>query len=275
MPRSCKTALALAFVLAPFSATGAAAQPLGTYRWQLQPHCNVLTLSVVQQGGLYLLNGTDDQCGATEQASVTGLAFQQPSGEIGFGLTVVTPTGASLHVNASISIVTLNGSWHNSAGGAGSFVLTPGAGTGGVLLEGPPAGRPMAAATGGNQSLGLGADDQIVRSVTLVAPAPGRLLVNASGVFHFGNNLAVDTARCSITTASELDTNRLIIAGEESVAAIEWAPFSGTRGFSVGAGAVTINLVCDEFAGEVTISDTHMTALFVPGDVLIAIDEPD
>ncbi|MCC7179224.1 MAG: hypothetical protein IT177_12640 [Acidobacteria bacterium] len=40
-------------------------------------------------------------------------------------------------------------------------------------------------------------------------------------------------------------------------------------------GSVTINLVCDEFAGEVTVSDTHMTALFVPGGVLVALDDPE
>ena len=39
----------------------AGAQPLGTFRWQLHPYCTVLTVSVVQQGGHYLLDGTADE----------------------------------------------------------------------------------------------------------------------------------------------------------------------------------------------------------------------
>ena len=63
-------ALALALL-----AARADAQPLGTFRWQLQPHCNVLSLTVTQVEGVYRLEGTDDQCGAGRaRASVLGLA---------------------------------------------------------------------------------------------------------------------------------------------------------------------------------------------------------
>ena len=37
----------------------AAAQPLGPFRWQLQPYCNVITLSVTGVGPNYTLDGTD------------------------------------------------------------------------------------------------------------------------------------------------------------------------------------------------------------------------
>lgn len=53
------------------------AQTLGTFRFQLQPYCNVVTLTIVQQGAQYQLTGTDDQCGAGPRA-VTG-AFPNPS----------------------------------------------------------------------------------------------------------------------------------------------------------------------------------------------------
>ena len=91
-------ALALALLAAP-----ADAQPLGTFRWQLQPHCNVLSLTVTQVEGVYRLEGTDDQCGAGRaRASVLGLAFQNPSGAIGMGLTIVTaPGGVAVHVDAA------------------------------------------------------------------------------------------------------------------------------------------------------------------------------
>jgi hypothetical protein len=111
-----------------WSAAPASAQPLGTYRWQLQPFCNVITVAVVQQGGQYQLHGNDDQCGGAVKASVVGLAFQNPNGSIGFGLTIVTaPGGTPVHVDATISIATLGGTWRDSAGNSGTFIFTPGA----------------------------------------------------------------------------------------------------------------------------------------------------
>ena len=117
----------------------ASAQPLGSFRWQLQPYCNVITLAVVQQGAQYQLDGTDDQCGAAQAASVRGLAFFNPTGLIGFGLTIITtPGGAPVHVDATISSATLSGEWRDSAGNSGSFVFTPGAAV-------PGAPRPLPA----------------------------------------------------------------------------------------------------------------------------------
>lgn len=34
------------------------AQSLGTFRWQLQPFCNVVTVIVTQQGAVYTTDGT-------------------------------------------------------------------------------------------------------------------------------------------------------------------------------------------------------------------------
>lgn len=110
----------------------ASAQPLGTFRWQSQPNCNVLMLNVVQQGGTYMLDGYDDQCGAGQRASATGTAFLNPDGTVGIGLTIVaSPSGTNVHLEARISTVSLGGPWNDSAGNSGTFVFTPGAGTGG------------------------------------------------------------------------------------------------------------------------------------------------
>lgn len=110
----------------------AGAQTLGSFRWQLQPYCNVLTVTVVQDGGQYHLDGTDDQCGAARKASVVGLGFPNPDGTIGFGLTIVTtPGGAPVHVDARIGLATISGPWSDSAGDSGTLAFTPGAGTGG------------------------------------------------------------------------------------------------------------------------------------------------
>jgi hypothetical protein len=78
---------------------------LGTFRWQLQPYCNVLTVTVVQQGGQYHVDGTDDLCGAGRQASVVGRAFPNPVQSIGFGLTTVSTTGAApVHIDARSTV---------------------------------------------------------------------------------------------------------------------------------------------------------------------------
>jgi endosialidase-like protein len=128
-----RTVIAVAFSLLAVLPSPSSAQPLGTFRWQLQPYCNVLSLSVTQQGGLYTLDGTDDQCSATgPRASVNGIAFMNPSGQIGFGLTIVTtPGGTAVHVDATINISTLSGTWRDSAGQTGTFQFTPGPSSGG------------------------------------------------------------------------------------------------------------------------------------------------
>lgn len=124
--------LAVAVWLAGLAGT-ALAQPVGTFRWQLQPFCNVITVAITQNGAVYRLEGTDDQCGGgADAASVTGTAFPNADGTIGFGLNIVTaPGGRPVHVDAEISLATFSGTWRDSAGATGAFVLTPGAGNGG------------------------------------------------------------------------------------------------------------------------------------------------
>lgn len=123
---------ALALVVGPGIALSVSAQPMGTFRWQLQPYCNIITLAVVQQGGQYQLDGTDDQCGAARAASVRGMAFLNPNGTIGFGLTVVTtPGGTPIHIDAVVSLPSLNGTWQDSGGNSGNLIFgagVPGAG---------------------------------------------------------------------------------------------------------------------------------------------------
>ncbi len=113
------------------------AQSLGTFRWQTQPYCNVLTLAVTQNGGVYTLDGFDDQCGAATKAPVTGSAVANADGTIQFGLTIVaSPAGKPTHIAVPVSPATFGGTWEDDAGNAGTFVFTPGAGTGGSARPG-------------------------------------------------------------------------------------------------------------------------------------------
>jgi hypothetical protein len=54
---------ALALALGLGGASIVEAQSLGTFRWQLQPYCNVVSVTVTQNGELFTLDGYDDQCG--------------------------------------------------------------------------------------------------------------------------------------------------------------------------------------------------------------------
>jgi Head domain of trimeric autotransporter adhesin len=100
------------------------AQPLGTFRWQLQPYCNVVHVTVTQQGANYQLDGYDDQCGAPQRAPLVGMGTPNPNGSIGFGMNVVTvPGGRGVQIDARITIPALGGSWTDSAGNAGTFAF--------------------------------------------------------------------------------------------------------------------------------------------------------
>ena len=102
------------------------AQPLGTFRWQLQPFCNVLTLSVTQNGGIYRLEGVDELCGATSPAAVVGIAHQKPDGTIGFGMTVLLQPGAMpLHITTTINVSSLSGTWEDDGGNSGNLAFNP------------------------------------------------------------------------------------------------------------------------------------------------------
>ncbi len=54
---TCRRGLLPAFVVAAagVSASAVQAQPLGTFRWQLQPFCNIVTVAVTQNGAVYLV----------------------------------------------------------------------------------------------------------------------------------------------------------------------------------------------------------------------------
>lgn len=84
------------------------AQVIGMFSWQTQPYCNVVTVTVVQQAGVYQLFGSDNLCG-TGTALVEGVA--RPSGanvEMAF---TVHQARRAVSVTATITLATLAGSW--------------------------------------------------------------------------------------------------------------------------------------------------------------------
>lgn len=117
--------LALLLAISAIPPGLAVAQPLGTFRWQMQPYCNVLTVLVTQVGDTYSIQGTDDLCGSG-RAAVTGMAFLNPAGTVGFGLNIVVPGAPSgLQVEATVSIPSISGTWRDSLGRNGTFAFNP------------------------------------------------------------------------------------------------------------------------------------------------------
>lgn len=157
-------------VLGALVAAGtAAAQPLGTFQFQMLPYCNVISVAIVQQGGQYQLDGTDNQCGAGPRASVTGLAFPNPGGLLGFGFTIVTaPGGAPVHVDADLNLGNLSGTWRDSTGLTGSFLLVPGGGGPGMTRP-PASAGDISAVTAGTGLTGGGASGPVSLAVDFAA----------------------------------------------------------------------------------------------------------
>jgi hypothetical protein len=107
------------------TATASSAQSLGTFRWRLEPFCNIVTVLVEQKGALYELTGTDDQCGAMVVGSVSGSAHLNPSGTASVSIVVVRPDGIPITTTAILNIATLNGTWADEYGAGGAFTFNP------------------------------------------------------------------------------------------------------------------------------------------------------
>lgn len=195
-------ALALALTSRSVVAQGTA---LGTFRWQVQPFCNVVTLTITQVGALYRLEGTDDQCGAAKVGSVVGMAFPNPDGSVGFGFTTVVPgSGAGLHTDAAIALTTLGGSWRDSAGNSGAFALTLGASTGGAPR---PASPPSSGGGSGGPITAAQIPDGLISTTKLADGAvTGAKIADGAITGADVANGAIDTAQIagSAVTSSRI-----------------------------------------------------------------------
>lgn len=225
------TRLLLAAAALILSAASGSAQVLGTFPWQLQPYCHVVTITLTSAPMGFTLDGVDNQCGATNQASVVGVAAFNGGGNVTLNFSVVTaPAGRPVHVSAVVSPATGSGTWTDSVGNSGAFTffgnvpglpprplpasglpaaiittteLADNAVTGAKVANGSLTSAdlvdvPRAAFAGGGQQVVLSAADSIVRSLSLTAPAPGRVIVNASAQGSAGSASTDDRGECWI-----------------------------------------------------------------------------
>jgi len=265
---------ALALSLAP---SLAGAQSLGTFRWQLQPYCNIVTVVVTQVGSVYRLEGTDDRCGAgADQSSVIGTAFPNPDGTIGFGLNIVsTPGGLPVPVDAEISLSTLSGTWRDGGGHSGSFVLTAGPGTGGSP-------RPATSPSVIPSSFGLLADGGFVARGTVgtgVAPAgnigtrmmwyPGKSAFRAgtvTGPFWDDVNIGIySTALGFDVTATGAYSTALgaitAATGPVSTAMGQETQATGAYSTSMGAGTIASGLASTAIGSGTRAQGSRSTSM--------------
>lgn len=100
------------------------AQVFGTFSWQLQPFCNAVTLTLTRSPAGFTVDGTDDLCGAFDKASAVGVASFNGGGYVTLNFTIVTaPLPRGVHVSAVVRPDTGAGTWSDSAGNSGVFVL--------------------------------------------------------------------------------------------------------------------------------------------------------
>jgi hypothetical protein len=97
--------------------------------------------------------------------------------------------------------------------------------------------------SGGDQELDLTNTGTTARFVTVTAPRPGLVMVNATGFFFFNDVQAA--ARCGITAGTDIE------APYDTVGSgVHLLPFGLTRGYLVEEGSTTFNLMCQEFDGR-------------------------
>jgi hypothetical protein len=198
--------------------------------------------------------------------------------------------GQPVHVSAIVSPANGDGTWFDHVGNSGTFaffgavpglpahalpasglpaaVITPvelaaNAVTGGAVADGSLTtadllNGPRAAFAGGTQQANLFATPAVVRTVTMSAPSTGRVIASASGYINFPGTASA-AAICSISANTSHDGTQVVSQTDESSS----EPFALTRGFSVAAGAFTVNLLCSGPVGFTAVRNTSLTAIFV------------
>ena len=179
------------------------------------------------------------------------MAFQQLDGTIGLGLTIVgSPDGSPVHIDATINVATLGGTWRDSAGHTGAFVFTPGAGAGGSPrpasqrggLNGVSLGFGLSSTTGPDNNVSLQVDVQQVKAgLDMRTPNAENLAIGRDALGTFDA-----TADSGHNTAFGNRALKSLTDGALNTAVGDGALESTTRGSAntaVGSQALNINTI--------------------------------
>lgn len=113
------------------SAEAWAQQPLGPFRWRIEPYCNIVTLTASTRGDVLTLDGFDEPGDGSPRLPLHGVAVVQPDGTVTLGLSVLqVPGGAPANLHVTIALPPGSGTWFDGAGHTGVFAMNPAAATG-------------------------------------------------------------------------------------------------------------------------------------------------
>ena len=100
-----------------------------TFRFQLEPYCEVVVLTFVPSGSPSVLGvvGYDDNCGENPRSPIHGTAVMNPDGSITIGYTTSLPysvyqrSDVGLQTNVEIPANGSSGTWVDDDGYSGTF----------------------------------------------------------------------------------------------------------------------------------------------------------
>jgi hypothetical protein len=271
-------------VLAYAAPAAAQFSSLGTIQWQLQPYCNVVTVAVTQNGGVYTLDGFDDQCGTGARAPLVGVATPNPDGSVGFGMHLVTaPGGRGVQIEARVPLAGLTGPWTDSEGNSGTFAFDKR--TGGNPRPAAPAAPVIPAPFNLQTDGGFSASGRLDTG-TIPATGPGvrmmwhprKAAFRAGGVgtnewdeAEVGAYSSALGASVKASGFAAFATGFLSSASGQSSAAFGYSSrASGSTSFAAGTGAVADGKGSVAIGGEIT-AQGGVRGVLAGGDSAIAI----
>ncbi len=240
--------VALAAALLTLGSSAAHAQVLGTFNFQLQPYCNVVTMTLTQEGSTFRLAGWDDNCGASKRYPMSGTVTQNPDGTYAFGFVITRDSGQDVHTMVQFNAATISGPWVDSAGNGGTFAFN---GTGGGQARPGPAVSPnlIRTLTDDNAVLnGFTSTCEDIAAVNFGTVAAGTLVCTATvhSVFNHTNGalsrLEFDVATAQAACAGNPQAGVFEMAGVFPSVTGQDVTVPVTRAFAVTAGPLVVYL---------------------------------
>src|SRR5262245_7908351 len=95
-------------------ASPSGAQTLGTFSWQVEPYCNVVTFTVTADGPSFRLVGYDNDCGAG-RIPASGVATPNADGSVTLTFSLISDAGRTSHTTARLLPPAYSGAWSDDA----------------------------------------------------------------------------------------------------------------------------------------------------------------
>jgi len=242
-------------------ATNVSAQSLGTFRWRTEPYCNVITVTVTPIGGVYALDGFDEQCGGNPRQPVRGVAVPQANGSITLGLNVVIlPGGPPVNIEAGVSQSSLSGTWRDSAGNEGALEFNPASASGGPRPGPVPAGNQLPSTFVVQPQGGLAVSADPNQAAPIPATGPGQRMM------WWGSKSAFRAGRVQGPQWDDVNTGFYSAAfGLNTVAAGTASFAAGVDTGALGAASVALGTGSISSAGSFTFADRSSANGFQSG----------